>query len=162
MMLEILYKDWMLFRVFRQKLIMRNSAKVGRRIAIASIGLALGTCAVFCVGRVILFYQGKVETLVKTDKRTFLIDGNFPAALSNSPWFEVTCVMQALCAASALSAYSGIDSLFGELALHLCGQLEILIDEIDDLTSWDNEKNIQEAIFRIVERHNELNRFLWE
>lgn len=150
----------MLSGVIKQKYIMRESARVGRRIAIASIGLALGTCAVFCVGRVVLFYQGKVETLVKTDKRTFLIDGNFPAAFSNSPYFEITCFMQALSASAALSAYSGIDSLFGELALHLCGQLEILTDKINDLTASNTKNEIQKDIARIVARHNELNRLL--
>ena len=134
---------------------MRENARIGRRIAATCVGVAYGTSIVFFFLRLILLRQKEALT----GKRGFLFESHFPASVYETPWFEIVWLLQGFCTFSATTAYSGIDSFFAVLVLHLCGQLTTLRDQLRSLEADRDGCSVKENIAKIVRKHNELNRF---
>ncbi|XP_014212167.1 odorant receptor 10a-like [Copidosoma floridanum] len=155
-LLHTMYKDWNSEYTSEQVKMIRYSAKVGKRIAAACIGIGYITSNIFFILRLILLQEEKSYS----SGHVFLFESHFLIDVSNSPWFEVIWLLQGFCTFSMTNAYSGIDGFFAILVLHLCGQLDVLLDEINMLSIDNAKMDVKENIRSIIKRQNEINAFV--
>lgn len=152
LLLRKFYLDLQLFNP-RERSAIQQNARVSRRYAVMIVALAYATIIFFLLGRpyVSMTIQARIGERVPLVQSDFYIfDYN------DSPKFEIVWALQSFAVFLATLSYSGFDSLFAILVMHVCGQLALLIEQIKNLNHHDNITN---SIARLVKRHYQLNRF---
>lgn len=74
-----------------------------------------------------------------------------------SPYFELTFVAQGITLMISAMGYTAIDSLFGLLVFHVCGQLENLKSRL--VTSSEKNPNFDHVLADVIMDHVRLIRF---
>jgi hypothetical protein len=70
-----------------------------------------------------------------------------------SPYFELTFIAQGLILMVSAMGYTAIDSLFGLLVFHVCGQLKNLKGR---LTAFEKEPNFERVLMNAIMDHVRL------
>ncbi|XP_014489315.1 PREDICTED: uncharacterized protein LOC106752260, partial [Dinoponera quadriceps] len=73
--------------------------------------------------------------------------------VTSRPQYELTFISQAIYILFAIMSYTGIDNFLGLLIFHICGQLEILKNQ---LISLDKYKNFHNSLKSCVTKHIRL------
>ncbi|XP_076287589.1 uncharacterized protein LOC143212564 [Lasioglossum baleicum] len=134
---------------------MLKNAKISRSI---SIVLSSFTYIMF-VAFMILQITNNMENTSRTDSEALLHPSIFPYDAEKSPNLQVTWMGQFIGIASMTLCYSSFDTFLAVLVLHLCGQLSILRNALEDLANRNHQTKFRERLVYIVHRHNELSRF---
>ena len=141
--MDKIIEDWRANHTDRHKEIMYESGKLGRKIATGCLILSQGTSTTFLL----------MQLSMQRQNRELPYSSYFPFDVKTSPSYEIVWMMQGLSALGATLVYSGVDGIFAVLVMHLCGQLTILADDLNELVKQGN-------ISYVVKRHNELNMFV--
>lgn len=76
--------------------------------------------------------------------------------INQSPYYELTYAAQTLMALIAIASYSGVDTLFGLLVFHLCGQMENLKEKLIDMGQFSS---FNDGLVFVVKDHMRLIKF---
>ncbi|XP_076656362.1 uncharacterized protein LOC143361007 [Halictus rubicundus] len=155
LLLEQLLADWSSPHSKSDHQVMLKNAKISRLI---SIVLSSFTYIMF-VAFMALQVTSSIENTSMTDSKALLHPSIFPYDTGKSPNLQVTWMGQIMGMASMTLCYSSFDTFLAVLVLHLCGQLSILRNALEDLANRNHQTKFRDRIVYIVHRHNELTRF---
>ncbi|KAF7410499.1 hypothetical protein HZH68_004880 [Vespula germanica] len=97
---------------------------------------------------------------MRTDRSLLLLPAYFPYETMTSPIFELTFICQIIGLVYYTTAYTAVDTFLAMLILHVCEQLSRLRNDLIYLNSNTKDHDFQMQLNYIVERHNDLNRFV--
>ncbi|XP_014468435.1 PREDICTED: odorant receptor Or2-like [Dinoponera quadriceps] len=124
-LIDMIAKDWTKVKLKEERNVMLKRAKITRVFAICGgfmILLAFSITVVFpCFGLTLRH----VTNLTDPGKPT-PIQSYYLYDVTESPQFELTLLMQGIGLGLSGLTYTGVDTFFGLLVLHICGQLENL------------------------------------
>lgn len=155
-MLLSIFDDWKRSqKSSEEQTIMRKYGKSGLRNSAFYFGISYFTCSVWLTTRFLF-----IDQIYKiTGFRDVLFDTHFHFNTSTSPGWEIVTGAQFFCTYMNMTTNSGINGFFVVLVLHLCGQLVIVKNQFENLTSCED---VGEKITHLIKRHNELKRFFIE
>lgn len=151
--------DWNIPKSRDESENMTSRAYLARRISLTCVILGF-----FTVNLHLLIRIGQEMGLVpgKSEFRLPFFEGYYPFNYRISPIYELVWLTQYIGTGLATFAYSGIYCLFVALMLHLCAQFAILKNRLEDSVSLKkNGKDFKSTLIQIVERHKELNRYIF-
>ncbi|XP_043466414.1 uncharacterized protein LOC122501184 [Leptopilina heterotoma] len=106
----------------------------------------------------------KLSSFNNSNERRLFLVSHFPYETNFTPMFEMTWLMQCLTTFLATVTYAGVHGFFGILIIHLCGQFAVLkyrlINVIEEIVNKKCKKQFQEEFAIIVQRNQQLNRFV--
>lgn len=151
-------EDWRKVSSTEDRRIMMDNSKMGRSLAIL--------CVVFMYGsgfsyRTILPSRGVIVTPQNLTIRPLPFDGYYLFIdPQKTPAYEIIFIIQLFSGFVEYSVTSGACSLVALLVLHACGQLQILIARLEDLTQTEYfpDKNTNQKLAAIVKQHIRIKR----
>lgn len=132
---------------------MVKMAQTSRKISVICLILSQGTFHVKLVQE--LFFNISQKLNGNHNQTRLFVVSYFPYDTVNFPNFEVTWCFQWLTLFLATCAYSGIDSFFAVLVMHISGQFTVLQLR---LFNNINTKNFQENFKKLIQKHTILYR----
>ncbi|XP_043517215.1 odorant receptor 13a-like [Frieseomelitta varia] len=159
--IEELNKDWKQVELQRDRTSMLKYGKIGRGLIVY--------CAVFLYcGN--LFYatilQYAIGSQIDDDNRTIriLMYPMYSGLLDvqESPIYEITYILQCLCSIMMNAVICGCCGLAALFSTHICGQIDIVISQLNDLVDGKfSKKNCttNTRLMNIVQRHTKILKF---
>ncbi|XP_078038243.1 uncharacterized protein LOC144470680 [Augochlora pura] len=135
--------------------LMLKNAVISRSISIVLSSFAY----VMYIAFVILQVMSNIQDSSKIELKGLLHPSIFPYDTRKSPNLQISWLGQFIGSGSMALSYSSFDSLLAILVLHLCGQLSILRNALEDLANRNHQAKFKERLVYIVRRHNELSRY---
>ncbi|XP_043517097.1 uncharacterized protein LOC122532410 isoform X3 [Frieseomelitta varia] len=156
--------DWKLVELERDRTCMLNYGKIGRDLIVY--------CALFAYcGNVfyITMLQYAMGSQVNDDNRTIriLIYPMYTGQMGvqNSPVYEITFTLQCICSMMMNAVICGCCGLAALSSTHICGQIDIIISQLDDLVEGKFSKknyNSNARLMEIVQRHTKILKYKHE
>nr|XP_033333776.1 odorant receptor 4-like [Megalopta genalis] len=137
---------------------MLKNARLSRMISIVCSTLTYIMLFAF----VSLQIWNNAQSASETDLGGLLHPASFPYDTKKSPNFEITWLGQFMGTVLTAICYSCFDTFLAVLVLHLCGQLSVLrnaLENLADISSKNSSVKFNERLGYIVYRHNELSRY---
>lgn len=127
--LYMIAEDWLRMKSNKERRIMIKCAKIPRMIIICGFIIMFASFILLfilpCFGITMRYMTNVTDPGKPLPLQTYyLYDTNV------SPYFELTFVAQGITLMISAMGYTAIDSLFGLLVFHVCGQLENLKDRL--------------------------------
>ncbi|XP_011156955.3 odorant receptor 49b [Solenopsis invicta] len=156
LLLNMIKDDWLKPKKIKERDVMKKRARLARIFTIFGYFMMLVSYILVVVLPIFGISMRYLTNKTDPDKLTplqsyYIYDKN------KSPFFEVSYIMQSLGLMVAGVTYSSVDSFFGLLVFHVCGQLENLKMRIIHL---DKFKNFEIALSHSVQDHIRLIRFI--
>ncbi|XP_015431056.1 PREDICTED: putative odorant receptor 92a [Dufourea novaeangliae] len=133
------------------RLVMKNSAKVGRFFTTLYLGLAYGGALPY---HIILPLMS--ERIVKADNTTQIplpyLSNYIFFVIEDSPIYEITFVSQIVISSIILSTNCGIYSLIATIAMHSCGLFVVVGRQLDTLLEYKQDK-LYDRLRNIILHH---------
>lgn len=155
LVLNTIANDWLKAKTDRELHVMMKHAQSARIITIfgfyfMTVGFSLLTFLP-CFGTSMRYMTNMTDPIKILPLQTYYIyDKN------QSPYYELTFIGQSLLLLMAAISYTGIDNLFGLLVFHLCGQLENLKEQLNNIKQF---KSFNGGLAVIVKDHIRLIKF---
>ena len=151
-LLNMIKDDWLKPKMIKERDVMKKRARIARILTIFGYFMMLVSYILAAVlpvfGISMRYLTNKTDPDKLTPLQTYYIyDKN------KSPFYEVSYIMQSLGLIVAGVTYSSVDSFFGLLVFHVCGQLENLKMRIIHL---DKFKNFEIALSHSLQDHIRL------
>lgn len=146
--MEMQYRD---VECEEDRLVLRNSAKVGRFFTMVYLGLTYSGALPY---HIILPLVS--ERIVREDNTTQIplpyLSNYVFFVIEDSPVYEITFVLQMLISTIILFTNCGIYSLIASMTMHCCGLFEITNRRIETLVAW-NTRDLHDGVVDIVQCH---------
>ncbi|XP_046144071.1 odorant receptor 4-like [Osmia bicornis bicornis] len=155
--------DWRMVKRASDRELMLKNVKVGRLIAcVAAICMNLGTCSY----NVITGFQKIVFHVGNESFSMYRLPCPFYTKLMNvrfSPVNELVFALQLLSGFIVNSVTVGACGLGAALAMHACGQLNVMMSWLNDLvgTKGEEQKIVKKKLANIVQLHLRTLSFVW-
>ncbi|XP_076668659.1 odorant receptor 10-like [Andrena cerasifolii] len=150
--INMIAEDWAKAKTDAEKGVMIRRARIGRVFS----GFFY-VCAFLLLLWLLVVPRFGVKTRYLTNetdvRKSFPIPTYYLRDISQSPYFEIVLAAQAVTVAITILCYTGVDSFFGMLILHICGQLENLRTRL--ATIKDSER-FDRALAATVNDHTRL------
>lgn len=152
--IEHMEADWRMTKREHDYQIMLKNARVGRII--------VGICALFMQGSIFLYsmVRGMSPFRVVVGNETITMPGLLPCPAFNlivdtrfSPVYEVIFTLQCLSSIVVNNVTSGACGLAAVFAMHACGQLNVVMSQLEELDEDKEYDLVQRKLARLVERH---------
>ncbi|XP_033302284.1 odorant receptor 22c-like isoform X1 [Bombus bifarius] len=159
--IEQIQTDWKQVEFPRNRLLMLKYGKIGRDLTIYSA--AFMYTALVCYVTIMQYAMGMS---LKENNRTIRVlvyptySGFFDA--QKSPIYEIVYVLQCMCTFVFNSVTVGCCALAALFATHACGQLDVVISQLNDLADGKFAKknsNPSTRLIEIVEHHIKILKF---
>jgi len=163
--LKMIEKDWTRLKTEKERAIMIRRARTARLI------MMWGYFVMFISFILVVIFPSfgmslRYLTNITDPDRLMPLQTYYLYNVNNSPFYEMTFVLQGFSLMAAATMYTGTDTFMGFLIFHVCGQLENLRARILDLefNRFDSLLfNVREHIrlirFRTLMRKGEINQF---
>ncbi|XP_051164864.1 uncharacterized protein LOC127283812 [Leptopilina boulardi] len=154
-LVTVIIQDWMKPKSKEEHNIMVKMAQTSRRISIICLLLSQGTFHVKLIQELFSNINHKLNG--NHNETRLLVESYFPYNMINTPNFEITWCIQWFALFLATCAYSGIDSFFAVLVMHISGQFAALQLRIINSV---NVKNFKVNFKNIIHKHVTLYRHI--
>ncbi|XP_029161001.1 odorant receptor 43a-like [Nylanderia fulva] len=156
-------EDWRKVSPTEDRRIMMDNSKIGRSLAILCVAFMYGSG--FSYRTILPLSRGVIVTPQNVTIRPLPFDGYYLFIdPQKTPAYEIIFIIQLLSGFVQYSVTSGTCSLVALLVLHACGQLQILITMMEDLTQIEYfpNKNVNRKLAAIIKQHIRIKSFLRE
>ncbi|XP_076621272.1 odorant receptor 4-like [Colletes latitarsis] len=153
-----IFEDWSEPIPDQERLTMLKNARISRMISIVCSTLTYLMLFAF----ISLQIWSNMQNTSEADLGGLLHPATFPYDTKKSPNFEITWLGQLMGTALTAICYSCFDTFLAVLVLHLCGQLSVLRNALENLVNATSENDFmkfRDRLGLIVNRHNQLFRF---
>lgn len=133
--LNMIAEDWMKAKTERELHVMIKRAQYARILTM--IGYVI-MFVIFNLTVTLPLFGKSVRyiTNISDPGKLLPLPTHYPYDKDRSPYFEFTFVAQSILGVIAAISYTGVDSLFGLLAFHLCGQMENFKQKLTDMKEF--------------------------
>jgi len=152
--LKMVKEDWTKLKTKNERAIMIRRARTARLIMMwGYFVMFISLIALVSFGMSLRYM-----TNVTDSDRSMFLPTYYMYNINNSPFYEITFVLQGFSLMAGAIVYTGTDTFMGFFIFHVCGQLENLRVRILDLefNHFELSFNVQEHIrlirFRIAEK----------
>ncbi|GAB1864519.1 Odorant receptor [Camponotus japonicus] len=129
--LNMIAKDWLRLKTDEERKIMIRCARIPRMIIICGFVIMFASFILLfilpCLGITMRYITNVTDPGKPLPLQTYYLYDT-----DKSPYFELTFLAQGVTLMVSAMGYSAIDSLFGLLVFHVCGQLENLKGRLTD------------------------------
>ncbi|KMQ96996.1 odorant receptor 13a [Lasius niger] len=147
-------EDWLRPKSDEERKVMIRCARIPRIIIICGfVSMFASFILLFilpCLGITIRYITNVTDPGKPLPLQTY-----YPYDTDTSPYFELTFLAQGVTLMVSAMGYTAIDSLFGLLVFHVCGQLMNLKDRLTD----KKDPNFDRVLADVVKDHVRLIRF---
>ncbi|XP_072757062.1 odorant receptor 10-like [Anoplolepis gracilipes] len=150
--INMMMDDWIKTKTAVERDTMIKQAKIAR--AIVMFG-----CIMMCFASILLIippcfgYSMRYLTNLTDGSKPMLFQTYYLRDMSESPYYEIVFVAQAIAILVAAVSYTGVDNFLGLLVFHICAQLDILKMRMLNLNDF---KNFNAALSFNIEDHLRL------
>ncbi|KAL0111059.1 hypothetical protein PUN28_012802 [Cardiocondyla obscurior] len=134
--------------------IMTNKAILSRRFSNVIIGLH--SVAVCCFGIEVLASHPDDVNGVETPVRAFTLKLQLPSRCNESPLYEVVLCLEFFYQLISSCVSGVLNSLLITLILHTSGQIEILCDELKDISSEKKNQQLNLSMKALIGKHQRI------
>lgn len=146
--MEIQYRD---VECEEDRLVMTNSAKIGRLFTVTYLGLSYGGALPYHIIMPLL-----EDRVVKADNTTQIplpyLSNYIFFVVEDSPLYEITFVSQILISSIILSTNCGVYSLIATCVMHSCCLFEVVRRQMETILC-DGTNNLEQRLGKIIEHH---------
>lgn len=155
-MLNMVAEDWLKLKSAQERDMMIRRARIAR--IIVTCGYVTMIMALVLVGILpICGISMRYLTNITDPDRLLPLQTYYVYDVMSSPRYELTFVLQLASMFFAIMSYTGIDNFLGLLVFHICGQLEILRNRIEQ--NLDKFIDFHDVLRSSVEDHTRLLRY---
>lgn len=149
-------KDWFRLKSDEERKIMIRCARIPRMIIICGFVIMFASFILLfilpCFGITMRYITNVTDPGKPLPLQTYYFYDT-----DTSPYFELTFVAQGITLMVSAMGYTAIDSLFGLLVFHVCGQLENLKSRL--VTNSEKNPNFDHVLADVIMDHVRLIRF---
>lgn len=151
-------EDWRTVNLSEDRRIMVDNSRIGRSLAILCVVFMYGSG--FSYRTVLPLSRGVIVTPQNQTIRPLPFDGYLFVDPQKTPAYEIIFTIQLLSGLIQYSVTSGACSLAALLVMHACGQLQILITRMENLTQIEQfpDKDTDQELIAIVRQHIRIKR----
>ncbi|XP_070170078.1 odorant receptor 43a-like isoform X2 [Polyergus mexicanus] len=149
--LHMIAKDWLSLKSDQERTIMIRCARIPRMIIICGFVVMFASFILLfilpCFGITMRYITNVTDPGKPLPLQTYYLYDT-----DTSPYFELTFLAQGITLMISAMGYTAIDSLFGLLIFHVCGQLKNLKDRLTD----ERDSNFDRVLADAVTNHVRL------
>ncbi|XP_029159448.1 odorant receptor 30a-like [Nylanderia fulva] len=151
--INMVKNDWIKTKTEQERNAMIKQAKVARAIVIFGCVMMVIAVVLLIIFPIFGYSMRYLTNITDGDgSRPFLFQTYYLRDMSDSPYYEIIYVFQAIAILMAAISYTGVDNFLALLVFHICAQLDILRLRMLNLKF----KNFSAAIALNIEDHLRL------
>lgn len=154
--INMIINDWIKTKTEQERNTMIKQARIAKVIVMFGC-IMMSFAAIILIIPPIFGYSMRYLTNLTDGSRPFLFQTYYLRDMSDSPYYEIIFVSQAVAIMMAAISYTGVDTFLGLLIFHICAQLDILKLRMLNLNHF---KNFSAALAFNIEDHLRLIRLL--
>ncbi|XP_032681353.1 uncharacterized protein LOC116848900 [Odontomachus brunneus] len=136
-LIDMVEGDWAQVKIKEERYVMLKCARIARAIAVCGMFMVfIGMISLF--GLPCLKIRKRDATNLTEFEKHLPLPTYYLHDVTKSPQYELTLLAQTFVASMGALSYIAIDNLFGVLAFHVCGQLEILHLRLKHMKKYPN------------------------
>ncbi|XP_032681327.1 uncharacterized protein LOC116848876 [Odontomachus brunneus] len=141
LLIDMVKEDWIKVKIKEERNVMLKYARIARTLAVC--GMFMVFFSMITLFGLPFFKITKRYVTNLTDFEKHLpIPTYYLHDVTKSPQYELTLLAQTFVTSMGAISYSAIDNLFGLLAFHVCGQLELLHLRLKHMKKYPNYNEV--------------------